>query len=99
MLLQKVKKVLHLDLDPLVEVDVGRGVKIRDQLHQVVGGVGGLTAALQLTLQIPKQEKDEDNELSAALDIKPVDEPGDLISEESQGGIISHIFIHFIAWG
>ena len=93
------QKVIHPDLDPLVEVDVGGGVKIWYQLHQVVGGVGGLTAALQLTLQIPKHQKDEDNELSAADDIKPVDEPGDLISEESEGWIISHIFIHFIAWG
>ena len=39
-------------------------VKVRDQLDQVVGGGGGLTAVLKVILQIPKYGKHEQDDMS-----------------------------------
>ena len=62
--LQERRKIFNLNLDPLVKVDVLTDVKVRDQLDQVVGGGGGLTAVLKVTLQIPKYEKHEQDDKS-----------------------------------
>ena len=64
----------------------------------MVGGVGGLAAALELTLQIPDKEKQKNVSNSIADEYKPVDKPGDLIPEEGQGGVVSYSHIHFVAW-
>ena len=62
--LQERRKIFNLNLDPLVKVDVLADVKVRDQLDQVVGGGGGLTAVLKVILQIPKYGKHEQDDMS-----------------------------------